>query len=60
MVIVNCCHPKEHEDDRLGRRRKHFHRVFGGGVGFMRNVTLYVVLHSYSAECYPVTQIEVF
>lgn len=50
MPVVDRGHAQKHEDDGFGRRGQHFQRVLDGGVRFVRNVLLHVVLHRDAAE----------
>lgn len=43
-------HAQKQEDDRFGRRRQHFHRVFCGRLRFGGHVLLRVILHRDSAK----------
>jgi len=54
VSIVDGGHAEEHENNRLGRRAQHLHRVLDRRVRLVRDVGLHVVFHRDSAERDPV------
>lgn len=53
MGSFHCGHTKKDEDQRLADAAPHFQEVLYGGVGLVRNISLYVGSHHRSTRYEP-------
>lgn len=53
MVLSNCRHSHENEDQGLTDTAQHLHEIFYCCIGFLGNIFLHIFIHGHGTSCNP-------